>query len=102
MSNLPDGVTEDMIPGNTPEDVYHERIWEGLCSDIFDSYESDPVGTFRILINSTEPAAEHLTMAFEKCLSEWLGREEVLEHAWNAWHGTDYKEGELWEYRNED
>lgn len=35
-SNLPDGVTPNMIPGNRPEDIAHDRIVEGLEGRIAD------------------------------------------------------------------
>lgn len=34
MSNLPPGVTESMIPGNRPEDVYMDRVLEFIAVDV--------------------------------------------------------------------
>lgn len=52
MSNLPPGVTESMIPGNRPEDIAYEELWErvydkayevGLVTDASnDLLESEP------------------------------------------------------------
>ena len=39
MSNLPDGVTEDDLPGNRPEDIDAQREFERLLTDIADRWE---------------------------------------------------------------
>jgi hypothetical protein len=38
-SNLPPGVTIGMIPGNRPEDLYHDQVMFGLS---FDPYKQQP------------------------------------------------------------
>jgi hypothetical protein len=35
-SNLPPGVSENMIPGNRPEDEAHEKFWDQLCTALME------------------------------------------------------------------
>jgi len=43
LSNLPPGVTEDMLPGNRPEDIdwdnFHE--WIDEIAEVYDIYSAD-------------------------------------------------------------
>lgn len=49
LSNYPPGVTEDMIPGNGPFDVWMDKVYEQLDDDIygdgdFTEMEEDNIG----------------------------------------------------------
>jgi hypothetical protein len=56
-SNLPPGVTENMIPGNRPEDMAEEAFWEalydGLTTERVEAIEADEF-LQRILIKARD------------------------------------------------
>lgn len=35
-SNLPPGITESMLPGNTPEDILWEKLYDKIYEDSLD------------------------------------------------------------------